>query len=81
MIPGQSDADAIKEQELRAPEGDQSGLLDQSDPKVVYMTGDQGPFKCGHCSYYVDPNACQKVSGDIDPEGCCNLYESVEAGQ
>lgn len=77
---GQSDADVMKEEMLRMPESEQLGQLEQSDPEVVYMTSDQGPFVCGHCQYFLDPNQCQKVSGDIDPEGCCNLYESVEAG-
>lgn len=45
---------------------------------VVYMDGDQGPFRCDHCEYFSKPNSCQIVEGFIDPAGCCNLYESVE---
>lgn len=76
---GQTDADVMKEEMLREPMD--HGQLKQDDPKVKYMTADQGPFACGHCTYFIDPNSCQKVSGDIDPEGCCNLYESVDNGE
>lgn len=51
----------------------------QSQSQVVYMTGDQGPFRCDHCEYYVDPGGCKKVEGTIDPAGCCNLFEKGEA--
>lgn len=41
---------------------------------VVYMTGDMGPFKCSNCCYFSNPNGCSVVEGEIDPEGCCNMY-------
>lgn len=41
---------------------------------VVYMTGDMGPFKCSNCCYFNEPGSCSVVEGDIDPEGCCNMY-------
>lgn len=69
---GQSDADKIKEVELRNGEAEK---LPQADPMVVYMTGDQGPFKCANCEYFIEGGACEKVEGEIDPEGCCNLFE------
>lgn len=52
--------------------------LSQNDPKVVYMGSESGPFRCDHCVYYIDPGACHKVSGVIDPGGCCNLFEPGE---
>lgn len=52
--------------------------LSQDDPTVVYMGRDKGPFMCAHCEYFRGPGSCTKVKGSIDPEGCCNLYESVE---
>ena len=73
MSKGQSDADEIKETELRS-----SGKLDQDDLHVVYMGPEDGPFQCAHCEYFRGPNSCIKVEGFIDPDGCCNLYESVE---
>ena len=46
----------------------------KSDPLVVYMGPAKGPFRCDRCEYFVEPRACWKVSGDIDPAGCCNLF-------
>lgn len=60
------------------PTGD--NLIAQSDPSANYMGPDKGPFKCGHCEYFMAPNACQKVQGPIDAEGCCNLYEMNDSG-
>lgn len=45
------------------------------DPKVAYLSPDQGPFMCDHCKYFeAGQRACHIVEGDIDPHGCCNLY-------
>ncbi len=52
--------------------------LSQTDPTVTYMGPEEGPFLCAHCEYFKGPNGCKKVAGHIDPNGCCNLYESVE---
>lgn len=71
---GQSEADQIKESELR--DSDQ-GKKDMDDPKVEYMYSDQGPFMCSNCAYFQQPNGCVKVEGEIDPEGCCNLFENA----
>ena len=46
-----------------------------SKAAVVYMDGDQGPFRCDHCEYWKNPNSCEIVAGYIDPAGCCNLFE------
>src|SRR6266850_7762166 len=80
---GQSDADAFKEQALRTPatpdmpmSDSEDSPLAQDDPGVDYMQPDQGPFKCGNCSHFQDPNSCEIVSGNIEPEGCCNLFAS-----
>lgn len=55
-------------------------MQDPNDPSVDYQGPENGPFMCGHCEYFVAPGSCQKVSGPIDPKGCCNLYESVGGG-
>jgi hypothetical protein len=49
-----------------------------SQSSVVYMTGDQGPFRCDHCEYWSAPHSCRIVEGKIDPAGCCNLFEKEE---
>lgn len=53
-------------------------LLPMHSARVDYLYGDQGPFLCGHCAHFIQPAACRLVAGQIDPHGCCNLYDSVE---
>lgn len=48
---------------------------------VVYMGPENGPFRCGSCEYFSEPNACQKVEGIIQPEACCNLFSPKEKGK
>jgi hypothetical protein len=40
-----------------------------------YMGPESGPFECEHCIHFQAPGSCEIVAGDIDPEGCCNLFE------
>lgn len=44
--------------------------------KVIsgYLPPEEGPFECENCHYFSKPNKCELVEGNIDPEGCCNLY-------
>lgn len=51
----------------------------QGQPKVpqkavAYRTKPNGDQKCSNCSLFIKPNACQKVAGDISPDGYCILY-------
>lgn len=57
-----------------------SQQIAQTDPQANYMGPDKGPFKCGHCEYFQAPASCSKVSGIVDAEGCCNLYETIGGG-
>jgi hypothetical protein len=45
-----------------------------------YLGPEDGPFICGNCTFFNGPNSCQIVAGDIDPEGCCNLFTNANAG-
>ena len=50
-------------------------LLSKTDPKVVYMGPEKGPFMCQRCEYFTPKDyACEKVAGYIEPHGCCNLF-------
>lgn len=42
-----------------------------------YQGPEKGPFKCANCDFF-DPqgSTCHVVSGQIDPEGCCNNFLS-----
>ena len=57
-----------------------------------YMGPDQGPFECDNCKYFIAPQNCSKPEvlqevgdadgdgyADVDPKGCCNLFESSSA--
>lgn len=47
-----------------------------------YATPDNGPFECENCIHFNEPNQCDhpqlvsdpEVNGQVDPEGCCNLF-------
>jgi hypothetical protein len=44
---------------------------------VVYKGPESGPFSCSNCLHFLDEGACAIVSGPIDPEGLCNVFESA----
>ena len=44
---------------------------------VAYRTTPDGDRKCDNCKLYIKPNACQKVQGEISPEGYCILYQKA----
>jgi hypothetical protein len=47
-----------------------------------YATPENGPFECGNCVHFDGKSACDnpqvqqdpEVQGQVDPEGCCNLF-------
>jgi hypothetical protein len=52
--------------------------------KVIsgYMPPEAGPFECEYCHYFSWRRACELVEGDIEPDGCCNLFtEEGKAGK
>ncbi len=52
--------------------------IDKVDQKTaVYMGPELGPFSCGGCIHFEDPSSCNIVSGVVEADGCCNLYESA----
>lgn len=54
----------------------------QGQPKVpqkavAYRPKPNGDQKCSNCSLFIKPNACQKVAGEISPDGYCILYRKA----
>ena len=50
-----------------------------SKEAVGYIEGRDVPTYCGRCEYYggdQHSGPCAKVEGDVDYEGCCNLYQA-----
>jgi len=61
------------------------GEFDPSDGAdgAHYADGDDNPFKkdgliCGNCVAYLGLRQCDWVSGDIDPNGICKLWQIPE---
>jgi High potential iron-sulfur protein len=44
-------------------------------PSVAYQPKPKGDRNCSNCKFFEPPNACQKVSGDISPDGWCLLWQ------
>jgi hypothetical protein len=44
---------------------------------VAYRTKPDGDRKCDNCKLFIKPNGCEKVQGEISPEGYCILYQKV----
>jgi hypothetical protein len=59
--------------EEEAPE---MGVVDQLT--AGYLGPEHGPFTCSNCVYFQDGGACQIVAGQIDPNGCCNLFTTMQ---
>lgn len=75
-----SPADNPIEESQEEDEGE-DGPLDKLDQvTVVYMGGDRGPFQCDHCEHFQAPQSCSVVHGQIDPSGCCNVFEPLDEG-
>jgi Putative phage serine protease XkdF len=56
------------------PEVDSTAKLEKDDPRVSYMDPESGPFECNNCVHFDPKGYCEIVSGSIQAEGCCNLY-------
>lgn len=51
----------------------------QSQSKITqaaahYQGSPRGDESCGSCPYFIVPKSCVTVSGDIDPNGWCQMY-------
>lgn len=50
-----------------------------------YATPDLGPFECDNCVHFDGTSRCDnpdvindpEVQGNVDAEGCCNLFKSA----
>lgn len=73
-MPGPLDALKGIATTTQEPDADDSGAQIEQDV-AGYLPPEKGPFKCGNCSYFTNPDRCAIVKGSIAFEGCCNLYE------
>lgn len=50
-----------------------------------YAGPDAGPFECGNCIHFEEPNRCNhpqvmsdpEVNGQVEEEGCCNFFSTA----
>lgn len=60
----------------------------KSNQNPGYQPAEFGPFHCGNCEYYVEEDSCKKPEmikfyggkpyAEVDSEGCCNYFETLE---
>jgi hypothetical protein len=43
-------------------------------PAVKYQTDPKDGHQCDGCNFFVAPNSCKMVDGDIAPTGWCTLW-------
>lgn len=53
--------------------------LSKSESNYSILGGLDGKEACAACRWFVSPDACVIVSGDISPVGTCDRYEPVQA--
>ena len=41
---------------------------------VKYQTSPNNGKQCDGCNFFVAPNSCKMVDGEINPSGWCNLW-------
>ncbi len=41
---------------------------------VKYQTDPKDGKQCNGCNFFVDPNSCKMVDGEISPTGWCTLW-------
>ncbi len=41
---------------------------------VAYQNTPNGDKECDNCNFFVAPNACKTVDGEINPKGWCKIY-------
>jgi hypothetical protein len=46
---------------------------------VAYQQTPNGDKQCDSCNFFVAPNACKEVAGDIVPTGYCKLWNKKQS--
>lgn len=79
-LPVEEIPEEVPVEEEPEPDGDEGlgGSVEQST--AGYLGPEHGPFMCGNCMHYLGAGKCDVVSGEIDEQGCCNLFEAVPPG-
>src|SRR5690349_2364073 len=43
--------------------------------QVHYRSAKSKEYRCATCAFFISPNSCRKVSGQISPDGWCDMYK------
>jgi len=54
--------------------GSMSAEAKMAQTNVGYQTEPKDGKECDQCNFFVAPNACKVVDGDITPTGYCKLW-------
>jgi hypothetical protein len=54
--------------------GSQKAEAKMSQTTVAYQQTPKDDKECDQCNFYIDPNACKVVDGEINPKGYCKLW-------
>jgi hypothetical protein len=49
-----------------------------SQADAQYQPTPKGMFSCGVCTFFLKPNACKVVEGEVSPKGWCKLFDMVD---
>lgn len=53
------------------------------EPKIPqadaqYQPTPNGMFSCSVCTFFIKPNSCKVVAGEVSPTGWCKLFDMVD---
>lgn len=49
-----------------------------SKQEAEYQDQPRGGLRCAGCTFFVKPNACKLVEGEISPMGWCKLFDLTD---
>jgi hypothetical protein len=60
---------------VEADERSQAAQPRISQAEAQYQPTPKGMFSCATCTFFIKPQTCKVVSGDISPMGWCKLFD------
>lgn len=78
----------LRNQDALAPQPADDPNAGIGSAQSGYATPDDGPFECGNCVHFDGESKCDnpqvvadpEVSGQVEAEGCCNLFRPEQEG-
>ena len=54
--------------------GSTAAQAKMAQTSVAYQADPKDGKQCNQCNFFIEPNACKMVDGDISPKGYCKLW-------